>query len=72
MDINKINYYELLYIILKYQQNINLIINFYKYNPIDLPFYLTDKYLELLNESIEFMKNNNKTSFINLKKILIR
>jgi len=62
MDINKINYYELLYIILKYQQNINLIINFYEYNPIDLPFYLTNKYLELLNE----YSNKSKENVINI------
>jgi hypothetical protein len=58
MDINKINYYELLYFILKFQNNIELIIYFYNYNPIDLPFYLTNKYLELINEYINKSKDN--------------
>ena len=71
MDINKINYYELLYIILKYQKNINLIINFYIYNPIDLPFYLTNKYLELLNEYCN-KSNENITNILFNPKIEYR
>ena len=53
MDINKINYYELLNLLIKQQQNIYMLLDFYRFNPIDLPFYLTSEYLYLLNEYIE-------------------
>jgi len=58
MDINKINYYELLYLIIKYQKNINLVIDFYRYNSLDLPFYLNNKYLELLTEYCDKSNSN--------------
>ncbi len=37
MDINKINYYEYIYFILRFYKDINLLINFYNYNSLDLP-----------------------------------